>query len=300
MELAILGLKNYVNESQDKLIEGARGSEIIEQESTETMKRKMVEARMSEWKEKPLHGQYLRETEDVKSIDTWLWLREGTLRKLTESLLTAAQDQALRTNIIKAKIDKTSDCSLCRLCKEADETVTHIASQCSKLAQLEYKARHDKVAQALHWELCRKNDLQHEKNWYEHNPQSVVEDDKCKILWDFTIQTDHYITARRPDIVVVNKNDKTCLLIDVACPGDKRVKEKEDEKIAKYQDLARELRKIWNMEVKIIPVVIGVLGTIPTRLKDNLKEIGIPVKASQIQKSVLLGTARILRKVLEV
>ena len=300
VELAILGLNNYVNESQDKLIEGARGCEIIEQESTETVKRKRVEARVSEWKEKPLHGQYLRETEDVKSMDTWLWLREGTLKKETESLLTAAQDQALRTNIIKTKIDKTSDCSLCRLCKEADETVIHIASQCSKLAQLEYKARHDKVAQALHWELCRKNDLQHEKNWYEHNPQSVVENDKCKILWDFTIQTDHYITARRPDIVVVDKDKKTCQLIDVACPGDKRVKEKEDEKVVKYQDLARELRKIWSMEVKVIPIVIGVLGTIPARLKDNLKEIGIPLKASQIQKSVLLGTARILRKVLEV
>ena len=88
------------------------------------------------------------------------------------------------------------------------------------------------MAQALHWELCRKNDLQHEKNWYEHNPQSVVENNKCKILWDFTIQTDHYITARRPDIVVVNKDDKACQLIDVACPGDKRVKEKEDEKLS--------------------------------------------------------------------
>ena len=109
--------------------------------------------------------------------------------------------------------------------------MTHITSQCSKLARLEYKATHDKVAQALHWGLCRKNDLQHEKSWYEHNPQNVVENDKCKILWDFTIQRDHYITARRPDIVVVNKNDKTCLLIDVACPGDKRVKDKEDEKL---------------------------------------------------------------------
>ena len=92
-------------------------------------------------------------------------------------------------------------------------------------------------------------------------------------MWDFTIETNHYITARRPDIVIVNKHDKTCQLIDVACPGNKRVKEKEDEKIVKYQDFARELRKVWNMEVKIIPVVIGVLGTMPTRLKDNLKEI---------------------------
>ena len=119
-------------------------------------------------------------------------------------------------------------------------------------------------------------------------------------MWDFTIQTDHYITARRPDIVVVDKNNKTCQLIDVACPGDKRVKEKEDEKIAKYQDLAREIRKIWNMKVKVVPVVIGALETITPRLKDNLKELGIPEKTSQIQKSVLLGTARILRKALEV
>ena len=125
------------------------------------------------------------------------------------------------------------------------------------------------MAQALHWEFCRKNDLQHEKNCYEHNPQSVVENDKCKILWDFTIQTDHYITARRPDIVVVDKDKKTCQLIYVACPGDKRVKEKDDKKVVKDQDLARELRKIWNKEVKVIPIVIGKLGTIPARLKET-------------------------------
>ena len=67
----------------------------------------------------------------------------------------------------------------------------------------------------------------------------------------------------------MNNDDKICQLIDVACPEDERVKEKEDEKIVKYQDLARELRKIWNMEVEIIPIVIGKLGTIPTRSKDD-------------------------------
>ena len=54
------------------------------------------------------------------------------------------------------------------------------------------------------------------------------------------------------------------------------------------------------MKVKGVPVVTGALETITPRLKENLKELGIPVKISQIQKSVLLGTARILRKVLEV
>ena len=83
--LTILGLENYVNESSDNLIAGARGSEMIPQESIDRVKRRRVEAKISEWKDKPLHGQYLRETEDIKSSDTWIWLREGTLKKETES-----------------------------------------------------------------------------------------------------------------------------------------------------------------------------------------------------------------------
>ena len=50
----------------------------------------------------------------------------------------------------------------------------------------------------------------------------------------------------------------------------------------------------------MIPVVIGALGTVPTMLESRIKEIGISIKTAQIQKTVLLGTARILRKVLEI
>ena len=85
-----------------------------------------------------------------------LWLKIGKMKKETEGLLIAAQDQALRTNVIKTRIDKSHEDSKCRMCKEADETVTHIICQCRKLAQKEYKRRHDKVARALHWELCKK------------------------------------------------------------------------------------------------------------------------------------------------
>ena len=136
--------------------------------------------------------------------------------------------------------------------------------------------------------------------WYKHEPDSVMENDKCKILWDFTIQTDHIIQARRPDIVLVNKQERTCQQIDVACPADRKVVEKEEEKIEKYRDLAREVAKLWNVRVKIIPVVIGALGTIPNDLEERINEMGISLKTAQIQMSVLLGTARILRKVLEI
>ena len=69
---------------------------------------------------------------------------------------------------------------------------------------------------------------------------------------------------------------------------------------AKYQDLVRELQKIWNVKGRIIPLVAGSLGTIPKRFSNRLKQIGITVGTAQVQKTVLLGTARILRNVLEI
>ena len=68
----------------------------------------------------------------------------------------AAQDQAIRTNAIKVKIDKTYSDSKCRLRKVKDEAVDPLVSSCSKIAQTDYKERHNKVALMLHWNLCRK------------------------------------------------------------------------------------------------------------------------------------------------
>ena len=89
-------------------------------------------------------------------------------------------------------------------------------------------------------------------------------------------------------------------IIDFAVPYDTRVDEKEKEKIQKYQDLARELKKLWNKNVKVIPVTVGALGTTPSRLPKRLKEIGINTKIVELQKTVLLHSARILRKALEI
>ena len=84
-------------------------------------------------------------------------------------------------------------------------------------------------------------------------PEKVEETDHAKILWDFNIQTDHVIEHRRPDVVVLDKHEKMCHLIDIAVPGDSRVEAKEKEKVQKYQDLARELRKLWQVKVKDVP-----------------------------------------------
>ena len=143
-------------------------------------------------------------------------------------------------------------------------------------------------------------ELGREKKWYEHEPQSVLENEEAKILWDFTIQCDHLIQSRRPDIVVVEKEKKECKIIDVAVPNDVRVGNKEQEKVEKYQDLRREIATLWGMKkTEVIPIVVGALGMISKKLDMWIKKIGINIKIETLQKSTLLGSARILRRTLE-
>ena len=76
-----------------------------------------------------------------------------------------------------------------------------------------------------------------------HNPASVLENETHKLLWDFEIQTDHLISARRPHRILINQNRGTSRIVDVAVPIDNRVKVKESEKKDQYLDLVREFKK---------------------------------------------------------
>ena len=103
----------------------------------------------------------------------------------------------------------------------------------------------------------------------------MEDNEKCKLLWDFSIQTDKKLYHNRPDIVLVDKQSKSCLIIDVACPNDWRVESKQEEKVNNYLDLAFEIKKLWKMKrVKVALIVIGALGTVP---KNNNNKMGTGV-----------------------
>ena len=95
-------------------------------------------------------------------------------------MLFAAQEQALRTNSIKANIDRQPVSLKCTLCGTKEETVMHLVSGCPKLAQKQYNRRHDNVARRIHWELCKKPGLESSDRWYEHTPADVVENDEVE------------------------------------------------------------------------------------------------------------------------
>ena len=117
---------------------------------------------------------------------------------------------------------------------------------------------------------------------------SVLQNEDYKILWDFSTQTDQVIEAWRSDLVVVDKKERSCRIIDFAVPGDSRIEENKKDKIEKHQDLERELQKIWNVKVEIIPLVVGSLGAIPKQFGNRLKQIGITVGTAQVQKQFYL------------
>ena len=152
------------------------------------------------------------------SDQCWAWLQNGDLKRETESFIVAAQNQSIRTNLVKARIDKSQGDSLCRMCGKVDESIDHIVSDCSKLAQKEYKRRHENLGKIVRWKLDRKCNFEAGDKWFEPESESVLENEDYKILWYFSIQTDHVIEARRPDLIVVDKKKRICKKIDFTVP----------------------------------------------------------------------------------
>lgn len=270
----------------------------------EKCKNSMNKKREEKWKTKSMHGQYAREMseETVNRESTFSWLKDGDLKGETESLIVAAQDQAITTNYIRARIHKEKVDSKCRLCRQYDETIKHVISGCPILASKEYIERHNKVAQTLHYNICKHYKINVEEAWYKHQPKRVEnsEEENVVVLWDTQIQTDRTVGGNKPDIVIKNLAKKVCIIIDVAVPHDGNIIEKEAEKRLKYKDLQIEVQRMWGMKCEVIPIIIGATGAISKNFKNYLTKIpGNDQKQTMrtLQKSALLGTAHIIRKI---
>ena len=110
----------------------------------------MTKSRKQKWEGKQLHVRFKQLINNISQDKTWTWLSKGNFKREAESHLMAAHNNTIRTNHIKARIDKTQQNSKCRLCGDRNETINLIISECSKLAQKEYKARHDWVSKVIY------------------------------------------------------------------------------------------------------------------------------------------------------
>ena len=149
------------------------------------------------------------------------WLKGIGLKAETEGLIIAAQDQSLATGLYHHKIIKDGTRPLWRLCNRYDESIDHILSGCPQLAKTEYIKRQNNAAAYMHWKILKHYNMKANDKWYEHQPETVTENEKVTILWDVQVHTDKTIKASKPDIIIKDKQETTFMLIDMAMPSDR-------------------------------------------------------------------------------
>ena len=152
----------------------------------------------------------------------------------------------------------------------------------------------------VYWELCKNLGMKHSDKWYIETPDKVrvSQCGKYEIWWDRTVETPRKLEANRPDLVVIDKVNSQWKIVDFSVPNDQNVEKKEIEKIEKYAPLAYEIRKMENVKTEVIPLVVGALGAVTKNLEKHLTGLDIPYIQTCMQKSAVIGSSIILKKVL--
>ena len=125
--------------------------------------------------------------------------------------------------------------------------------------------------------------------WYMHNQNPSW---KMRHInpSDFEVHTNHIISAKRLDLIIVKKKKEkkgTCRTVNFAVPADHKVKLKESENRDKFMNPAMELKKLWNIKVTVVSIVIGALGTVTKTLIQGLEDLGREGRVETIQATTL-------------
>jgi hypothetical protein len=138
------------------------------------------------------------------------------------------------------------------------------------------------------------------ESWLTHLPVPSIEKNGKIVMWDLPLENCEGIAANRPDIVVWNTTERTAQLIDVAVPMDLNVVAKYSDKLTKYRGIEISVQKSWDLrKVRVVPIIVGALGTVCDGLVDNLHRISPNLDVGVVQKAALLGTSHVLRTVLK-
>jgi hypothetical protein len=140
------------------------------------------------------------------------------------------------------------------------------------------------------------------KEWWERG--TVIENNKGKLVWDFEFHLRKTTTARRPDLILEDKEKKKIWICDMACPQQRNIDTKRLEKLTKYRQLAFEERERRpGYEIVVVPLIIGALGGGMRQITKDMAKVfenGELLKriVGEMQKTVLMDSETILRKVL--
>ena len=266
---------------------------------------KLQATRIYGWKRKSTHGYFpSRMPEDTDAEMSWSWLQSGTLTSQVESYVITMQDQEIYTRETRKRhekdpVKKRQLDGRCRVCKTNEETLQHILCCCSSLSPSLYlENRHNPVAKVVYDDLVRKYELRDSKI-----PLAVNTSDKCDVWWDQKINMPTGIKHNKPDIVVWDKDNKRCQVIDISVPLDTNIEKSYDDKVTAYLPLVGELARLYReYKYEVVPVIIGALGTVNTKLLtsiDKLELADTKRTVRQIQKRAIIGSLKVVKTVMK-
>ena len=238
-------------------------------------------------------------------IGCFSWLcRWKTALTHTEAGVYELYQQLLPTKIYQQYKTKTSNNTdvKCRMCGKAMESVPHVLSGCSALAQSKYKTRHDAALKVLFFDLlCDMGLIESAPSWCSpETPKPEYKNDRASAFWDVPVYAEKTeVIANRIDARVVDKQKKKVLLLEMSCPWMANRKQKEEEKTSKYAPLRWEIRQQYpHYKIAQYNIIIDVLGGVSRKTLDSIKEL-VGVRADKIlldmQKAVISSTLNIAR-----
>ena len=271
---------------------------------TNDVRKKMKDGHAETHNKKPQHGYVERKQQNNTDINqelTHAWLKTN-IPSHVEGYIVAIQEQEIRTRDLQKKREHPDDNSFnsnCRYCKIKKEDIFHILASCSHLsASLYLPVRHDEVGKVLF------NAIIHQEN-PDHNyvlpSDEVWQSDTIEIWWDTVVKTAPSVKHNKPDLVVWEKVEKSCFVIDVCVPLDQNIQQNEKLRQDRYIALTVGLKRIYpEYSFTVVPVVLGATGLITNSLVTNLKtlgfkEEGIPVLIRKLQTKALVGSMRIVK-----
>ena len=178
------------------------------------------------------HSVKLKETEKndkyldlARELKKKLWNMKATILSIVIGVLctvTKGLIQGLEDLEITGRVENIQTTALLRSAREEFwsliGTCCHSKSSERLLPNADVKnsrsnyntntTNNNRAGKAIQWEMCKKFKFDHTNKWYMHNPAPVLENDTHKLLLDFDILTDHLVSARRPDLIIINKKKR--------------------------------------------------------------------------------------------
>nr|CAH7723069.1 unnamed protein product [Callosobruchus chinensis] len=148
---------------------------------------------------------------------------------------------------------------------------------------------------------CHQRDVDETLPYAPGDIESVVENERCRIYWNYSLPTLELVQVNQPDVILLDYQQKTMFVIEFSAPAEVNIVSKEEEKWTKYQELLGQHRRLWpDYAVSLLVMVIGSLGGMRNTLLSALRAMPVcraaaHVLAARMQKAVILGSLRVLR-----